>query len=211
MGRTYQDVIRVNSQSGKGGVAYVLKNSYGLNLPRRLQVEFSQIIQSITDEGGEILPERIKATFDETYLNTESPLAYLGHRSNFDSSSSSESEVTARVRLNGSEIEVSGLGNGPLSAFKHALEMHCGINVHLADYQEHAVGAGAGARAAAYVEIETPDHRVRWGAGIDANIVTASFQALVSAINRAADTLSFKPAAAPFGETHDRKILARHS
>ena len=220
VGRTYQDVIRVNSQSGKGGVAYVLKNSYGLNLPRRLQVEFSQIIQSITDEGGEILPERIKATFDETYLNTESPMTYLGHRSNFDSSNSSDSEVTARVRLNGSEIEVSGSGNGPLSAFKNALETECGINVHLVDYQEHAVGAGAGARAAAYVEIETPDQRVRWGAGIDSNIVTASFQALISAINRAADTHSLKPGAmqnrvqadaSPFGETHDRKTFARHS
>ena len=198
VGRTYQDVIRVNSQSGKGGVAYVLKNSYGLNLPRRLQVEFSQIIQSITDEGGEILPERIKATFDETYLNTKSPLTYLGHRSNFDSSSSSQSEVTARVRLNGSEIEVSGAGNGPLSAFKNALETQCRINVHLVDYQEHAVGAGAGAKAAAYVEIETPDHQVCWGAGIDPNIVTASFQALVSAINRA-------------GDTHARKTFARHS
>lgn len=189
VGRTYQDVIRVNSQSGKGGVAYVLKNSYGLNLPRRLQVEFSQIIQAITDEGGEILPESIKATFDRTYLNTQSPLTYLGHRSNFDSSNSAESEVTARIRLNGSEVEVSGAGNGPLSAFKEALENTCRMNFHLVDYQEHAVGAGASARAAAYVEIETPDRQVCWGAGIDANIVTASFQALVSAINRAGDAV----------------------
>ena len=189
VGRTYQDVIRVNSQSGKGGVAYVLKNSYGLNLPRRLQVEFSQIIQAITDEGGEILPESIKATFDRTYLNTQCPLTYLGHRSNFDSSSSAQSEVTARIRLNDSEMEVSGSGNGPLSAFKDALENACRISFHLVDYEEHAVGAGASARAAAYVEIETPDRRVCWGAGIDANIVTASFQALVSAINRAGDAV----------------------
>ena len=185
VGRTYQDVIRVNSQSGKGGVAYVLKNNYGLDLPRRLQVEFSRVIQSITDEGGEILPETIKNTFDATYLNTQSPLAYLGHRSSFDSSSSADSDVTAKVCLNGAEVEVSGSGNGPLSAFKNALENQCHIKVNLVDYEEHAIGSGAEASAAAYVEIETPDRQAWWGVGIDANIVTASFQALVSAINRA--------------------------
>ncbi len=188
VGRTYQDVIRVNSQSGKGGVAYVMKNNYGLDLPRRLQVEFSQVIQSITDEGGEIVPEIIKQTFDKTYLNTDRPLAYLGHRSSFDSSSSSESEVTAQVRLRDREFEVTGSGNGPLAAFKGALAEKCGVKISLVDYQEHAVGAGADATAAAYVEIETTDRRVWWGVGVDSNIVTARFQALVSAINRAGDT-----------------------
>ncbi len=185
VGRTYQDVIRVNSQSGKGGVAYVLKNNYGLDLPRRLQVEFSRVIQTITDEGGEILPEMIKDTFDRTYVNTDSPLAYLGHRSNFDSASSADSEVTARVRLKDAELEVSGSGNGPLSAFKNALENECRIKINLVDYQEHAVGAGADATAAAYVEIETSNRQAWWGVGVNSNIVTASFQALVSAINRA--------------------------
>ncbi len=185
VGRTYQDVIRVNSQSGKGGVAYVLKNNYGLDLPRRLQVEFSRVIQSITDEGGEIVPEMIKDTFDATYLNTTSPLAYIGHRSTFDSSSSADSEVTAKVRLRDTEVEVTGSGNGPLSAFKNALENQCRIKMQLVDYQEHAVGAGADATAAAYVEIETSDRQTWWGVGVDSNIVTASFQALVSAINRA--------------------------
>ncbi|WP_256868510.1 2-isopropylmalate synthase [Candidatus Entotheonella palauensis] len=185
VGRTYQDVIRVNSQSGKGGVAYVLKNNYGLDLPRRLQVEFSRAIQAITDEGGEILPEMIKDTFDKTYLNTISPLAYLGHRSSFDSSSSADSEVAAQVRLRDTEVEITGSGNGPLSAFKNALENQCRIKINLVDYQEHAVGAGADASAAAYVEIETSDRQAWWGVGVDSNIVTASFQALVSAINRA--------------------------
>jgi len=188
VGRTYQDVIRVNSQSGKGGVAYVLKNNYGLDLPRRLQVEFSRVIQSITDAGGEILPDMIKATFDKTYLNTQSPLAYLGHRSNFDSSSSADSEVTAQVRMHDAEIEILGSGNGPLSAFKNALENRCQIKINLVDYQEHAIGAGAEASAAAYVEIETADRQAWWGVGVDSNIVTASFQALVSAINRAGVT-----------------------
>lgn len=185
VGRTYQDVIRVNSQSGKGGVAYVLKNNYGLDLPRRLQVEFSRVIQAITDEGGEIVPEMIKDTFDKTYLNTESLLAYLGHRSSFDSSSSADSEVTAQVRLRDTEVEITGSGNGPLSAFKNALENQCRIKINLVDYQEHAVGAGADAAAAAYVEIETSDRQAWWGVGVNSNIVTASFQALVSAINRA--------------------------
>jgi 2-isopropylmalate synthase len=185
VGRTYQDVIRVNSQSGKGGVAYVLKNNYGLDLPRRLQVEFSRVIQSITDAGGEILPEMIKATFDKTYLNTQSPLTYLGHRSRFDSSSSADSEISAKVRWQDAETEISGSGNGPLSAFKNALENRCRIKINLVDYQEHAIGAGADASAAAYVEIETADRQAWWGVGVDANIVTASFQALVSAINRA--------------------------
>ena len=131
VGRTYQDVIRVNSQSGKGGVAYVLKNNYGLDLPRRLQVEFSRVIQAITDEGGEIRPDLIKETFDKTYLRTQHPLGYVGHRSSFDSASSSDSSVTAKVQLHGSEFEVSGIGNGPLSAFKNALEAHCGVKVNL--------------------------------------------------------------------------------
>ena len=135
VGRTYQDVIRVNSQSGKGGVAYVMKNNYGLDLPRRLQVEFSRTIQAITDEGGEIQPETIKRTFDTTYLNTTTPLTYIGHRSNFDSLSSSDSEVTAQIRWGSKDIEVSGSGNGPLAAFKNALEAHCRVKVNLVDYQ----------------------------------------------------------------------------
>jgi 2-isopropylmalate synthase len=152
-------------------------------------VEFSRVIQSITDAGGEIVPETIKQTFDKTYLNTTRPLAYLGHRSNFDSSSSVDSEVTAKVRLHETEVEISGSGNGPLSAFKNALENQCRIKINLVDYQEHAIGAGADATAAAYVEIETSDRQAWWGVGVDANIVTASFQALVSAINRAGGTV----------------------
>ncbi len=184
VGRTYQDVIRVNSQSGKGGVAYVMKNSFGLDLPRRLQIEFSSVIQAITDEGGEILPEAIKKTFDETYLHAESPYTYVGHRSYFDSESSDESEVEATIKGPDGEVRAKGRGNGPLSAFKTALADALGIEVSLVDYHEHAVGAGADATAAAYVEIETPTRDVYWGVGLHPNIVTASFRALLSAINR---------------------------
>ena len=185
VGRTYQDVIRVNSQSGKGGVAYVMKNNYGFDMPRRLQVEFSREIQSITDEGGEIRPDTIKKTFDETYLHTSEPFSYRGHRSSFDSSSSDMSEVTAQIRVQGTENEVTGSGNGPLSAFKNALSDGCNVHARLVDYQEHAVGTGADATAAAYVEIETADRQVWWGVGMNPNIVTASFEAFISALNRA--------------------------
>lgn len=117
-------------------------------------------------------------------------MAYLGHRSNFDSSNSSESEITAQITVNDNKVEVSGSGNGPLSAFKNALENQCQVKVNLVDYQEHAVGAGADATAAAYVEIETANRQAWWGVGIDSNIVTASFHALISAINRS-ETASF--------------------
>ena len=188
VGRTYQDVIRVNSQSGKGGVAYVMKNNFGLDLPRRLQIEFSQVIQSITDEGGEIVPETIKKTFDETYLHTTQPFSYLGHKSNFDSESSDMSTVTASLSVSGEQMTITGEGNGPLSAFKTALAEGCGLELTLVDYQEHAVGTGADAAAAAYVEIETTDRSVHWGVGLHPNIVTASFHALLSAINRSANS-----------------------
>ena len=184
VGRTYQDVIRVNSQSGKGGVAYVMKNNFALDLPRRLQIEFSQVIQAITDDGGEILPETIKKTFDETYLHTTQPFTYIGHKSTFDSASSEMSNVTATLSLSGETTVISGEGNGPLSAFKNALTDGAGVDITLVDYQEHAVGTGADATAAAYVEIESSDRSAHWGVGLHPNIVTASFHALLSAINR---------------------------
>ncbi len=190
VGRSYQDVIRVNSQSGKGGVAYVMKNTFGFDLPRRLQIEFSGVIQQITDEGGEILPEAIQKKFNETYLHLEQPYAYVGHSSHFDSMSSAESEVIATIRtVDGTKTvdkEIKGSGNGPLAAFKSALADGLGVDATLVDYHEHAVGTGADATAAAYVEIETPDRQVFWGVGMNPNIVTASFQALLSALNRAA-------------------------
>lgn len=196
VGRTYQDVIRVNSQSGKGGVAYVMKNSFGFDLPRRLQIEFSGVIQQITDAGGEILPEAIQKTFNETYLHLQHPYSYVGHSSHFDSTSSEESEVVATIRTTeigaaakGREpvdVEIKGSGNGPLAAFKTALANDLGIEANLVDYHEHAVGTGADATAAAYVEIETSDRQVFWGVGLNPNIVTASFQAMLSALNRAA-------------------------
>jgi 2-isopropylmalate synthase len=185
VGRSYEAVIRVNSQSGKGGVSYILKYEYGLDLPRRLQIEFSRVIQGITDESGrEILPDEIWKSFTETYLATTRPLTYVGHRSAYDSARSEEHEIIATVRVDGVEREITGRGNGPLSAFKHALDAECGYGGQLVDYQEHAVGTGVDTSAAAYVELEFDDRATTWGVGIDNNIVTASLKALVSAINK---------------------------
>jgi len=185
VGRSYEAVIRVNSQSGKGGVSYIMKYEYGLDLPRRLQIEFSRIIQEITDgTGREILPEEIWKSFTEAYLTEGEPLVYLGHREHYDSTRSEEYELTAVVSLDGEECEMPGRGNGPLSAFKHALEQGVGIEAALVDYQEHAVGRGVDATAAAFVELEMPDKTTIWGVGLDPNIATASMKALVSALNR---------------------------
>lgn len=185
VGRSYEAVIRVNSQSGKGGVSYIMKNEYGLDLPRRLQIEFSRVVQAITDgTGREILPDQIWKTFEETYLASTRPLTYLGHREHYDSTQSEEYELTAVVSIDGEERELVGRGNGPLSAFKHALEGDIAMDAKLVDYHEHAVGGGVDATAAAYVELELPDKATTWGVGLDPNIATASMKALVSALNR---------------------------
>jgi len=184
VGRSYEAVIRVNSQSGKGGVSYIMKYEYGLDLPRRLQIEFSRAVQAITDgTGREILPEEIWKTFTEAYLTSSRPLAYVGHRDHYDSTRSEVVELTAVVRVDGEEQEMTGRGNGPLSAFKHALEKGIGIEASLVDYSEHAVGTGVDATAAAYVELEMSDKSTTWGVGLDPNIATASMKALVSALN----------------------------
>ena len=184
VGRSYEAVIRVNSQSGKGGVSYIMKYEYGLDLPRRLQIEFSRAVQAITDgTGREIMPEEIWKTFTEAYLTSSRPLAYVGHRENYDSTTSEEYELTAVVRVDGEEREMAGRGNGPLSAFKHALETEVDVEASLVDYHEHAVGTGVDATAAAYVELEMPDKSTTWGVGLDPNIATASMKALVSALN----------------------------
>ena len=188
VGRTYQDVIRVNSQSGKGGVSYILKNFYGLDLPRRLQIEFTRVIQSITDVSGmEIKPAEIWTAFEQTYLETTKPLEIVSHRVSYDSDESDETDLAATIRFHGEEREIKGSGNGPIAAFKVAVADACGLDAKLVDYHEDSIGAGADAQAAAYVEVTTPDHVVRWGVGIHANIVSAGLEAFVSAINHIGD------------------------
>ncbi len=180
--RSYEAVIRVNSQSGKAGVAYVLKTEHQLDLPRRLQIEFSQVIQAKTDtEGGEVTPEEIWRTFHSEYLAVSDHLALLSHHAS--SAEADHDTLAVSVRLDGRDRALSGKGNGPIAAFVDALRA-VGIAVRVLDYREHALSSGGDAKAAAYVECEI-GNRMLWGVGIDGNIVTASLEALVSAINRA--------------------------
>jgi len=182
VGRTYEAVIRVNSQSGKGGVAYLMKTEHAMELPRRLQIEFSQVIQRVTDVGGgEVTAEQMWSIFSAEYLDQAAPVALLGHEW---STVDGRVTVRARVGVDGVEREVVGTGNGPIAAFVAALG-ETGYDLRVLDYAEHALSAGGDARAAAYLEVAVGD-RVLWGVGVDANIVTASLRAVVSALDRAA-------------------------
>jgi len=182
VGRSYEAVIRVNSQSGKGGVAYILKAEHKLELPRRLQIEFSRIVQQLTDEeGGEISGQEIWAAFQSEYLDRSTPLAL---NSVHTSSAAGERDaLTVNVYVAGEVRTLQGEGNGPIAAFVSAIN-GIGFDVRVLDYAEHALSAGGDATAAAYVECAVGD-QILWGVGFDANIVTASLRAVISAVNRA--------------------------
>ncbi|MEM9607310.1 MAG: 2-isopropylmalate synthase [Actinomycetota bacterium] len=185
VGRSYEAIIRVNSQSGKGGVAYILKSEYGLDLPRRCQIEFSQVVQSITDDSGaEIKPVEIWETFEKTYLATTAPLQFLRHRATTVSGDEEDTTLTADIVSGGTEREISASGSGPIEAFCNALRRDLGLEFRLADYAEHAVGGGADANAVAYVELVSTGGDPVWGVGMHKSIVTASLRAIASAINR---------------------------
>ncbi|MFN4002735.1 2-isopropylmalate synthase [Microcella sp.] len=188
LGRTYEAVIRVNSQSGKGGVAYLLKTDHALDLPRKLQIEFSGVVQAKTDaEGGEVTSEQIWAIFQDEYLPSPDPDAKWGRFELL--STRTASDMTGTVSLSatlrdGDEISaVESTGNGPVAAFLSMMERQ-GIAIRLFDYVEHALSAGGDAHAASYVELEV-NGRTLWGVGIDPDISTASLKAVVSAVNRA--------------------------
>ncbi|QOV46579.1 2-isopropylmalate synthase [Streptomyces chromofuscus] len=187
VGRSYEAVIRVNSQSGKGGVAYVLKNEHKLDLPRRMQIEFSKIIQAKTDaEGGEVTPKDIWAIFEDEYLpNPDNPWGRIQVRTGQSTTDTDGvDKLTVEATVDGEDTVLSGTGNGPISAFFDALQS-IGIDVRLLDYQEHTMSEGASAQAASYIECAI-DGKVLWGIGIDANTTRASLKAVVSAVNRAA-------------------------
>ncbi|MFJ7211598.1 2-isopropylmalate synthase [Amycolatopsis sp. NPDC098790] len=182
VGRTYEAVIRVNSQSGKGGVAYIMKAEHQLDLPRRLQIEFSKVIQRYTDtEGGEVDPATMYNAFSAEYLELKTPLELV--RQHVRDNGDGEYDITATVKVEGDEHEVTGRGNGPIAAFFDALST-VGFDLRLLDYSEHTLSPGDDARAASYIECAISD-RVFWGIGIDPSIVTASLRAVVSAVNRA--------------------------
>ena len=186
VGRSYEAVIRVNSQSGKGGVAYIMKHDHHLDLPRRLQIEFSQVIQRRTDtEGGEVDAAQMWKAFEAEYLAPgEFELVSFG-----SVSEEGTERITTVVRAFGVEHTLAGVGNGPIAAFCQALsELDMGlggVSVRVLDYAEHALSSGRDAEAAAYLEIEVGD-RVYWGVGISESIVRASLRAVISAVNRAA-------------------------
>ena len=185
VGSTYEAVIRINSQSGKGGVAYILEQDYGFALPRRLQIEFSQVIQRITDDtGDEIMSEDIWESFNKEYLNATTPFDFVEHRTVPDTHASERRNMTAVVRVDGAEKVISGKGNGPIDSYVDALKSQCNVDFKVIDYRERAIGTGADAQAVAYVEIETPEGAL-FGVGEHVNIVTASLRAVTSAVNRA--------------------------
>ncbi|MFB8893167.1 2-isopropylmalate synthase [Microbacterium plantarum] len=191
LGRSYEAVIRVNSQSGKGGVAYLLKTDHALDLPRKLQIEFSGVVQEKTDaEGGEVTSEQIWSIFTDEYLPAPADddkwgrFELLGTRTQSDMSGDVRLDVTLR---DGDEHDdVSGVGNGPIAAFLAVLRDR-GFDISLYDYVEHTLSSGGDAQAAAYVELQVDDQRL-WGVGIDGDISTASLKAVVSCVNRAIRT-----------------------
>jgi len=181
VGRTYEAVIRVNSQSGKGGVAFIMKAEHQMDLPRRLQIEFSRVIQARTDaDGGEVTPAQMWEAFSAEYLSP-GQVALLAHHTS--SAVESKDALTVEVSVDGAGRQIEGTGNGPISAFCDALGS-IGVEVRVLDYTEHALSAGSDAQAAAFVECEVGGE-VLWGVGIDTNTVTASLKAVLSAVNRA--------------------------
>ena len=181
LGRSYEAIIRVNSQSGKGGVAYLMETEHSLELPRGLQVEFAQRVQQITDlRGDELTADELLAAFHEHYLAHTSPYE-LG---SYTHSSSDQDEIVARIAVDGTEEEANGVGNGPIDALVDAFERRFGITIAIRDYHEHAMAAAADATAAAYIEADV-DGDLVWGVGLHPSIVTASLRAVVNAVNRA--------------------------
>ena len=188
VGRTYEAIIRINSQSGKGGIAYILQEDYGINLPRNLQIEFREDIQRITDEEGKELPsKKIYERFIERYVNqTGSRLKFVDHHTYPDTEKKGIRVVAAEITDNGETKRIEGKGTGPIDGFVNALSTYLGIDLSVQDYSEHSLQHGSNAAAIAYVEMAHAGGKL-FGAGINTNIVTASLEAIVSAANRVLD------------------------
>lgn len=182
LGRSYEAVIRVNSQSGKGGISYLLESEYGLELPRRLQIEFSQVVQAVMDATGkELTAQDLFALFEREYGVRSIPAP---QHQVLEEPAGGTVRLSAQVLVGGRMLSVQGAGNGPIDAFVQALGEACGASIRVLDYHEHAIGAGADARAVAYLELRVGE-RTLFGVGIDSNIVSASLKAIVSGVQRA--------------------------
>ena len=197
LGRTYDAVIRVNSQSGKGGIAYLLERDHGLELPRLLQVEFSKVVQEVADRTGkELNSAQIRQVFDETFLNGQAGINYASHRLTHANDQGEEESVVAQLQFNGQPVVVEGRGNGPIDAFMNGLQKTFGIDAKVMSYTEHAISTGHDSKAVAYVQMRFGWEESAFGVGIHPNIVTAAYQAILSALNRGA-ALGFVKLAAP--------------
>ncbi len=184
LGRTYEAVIRVNSQSGKGGVAYLMKTEHGFDLPRRLQIEFSKTIQHITEDSGtEVSAAVMWDAFQGEYLPSEPRFQLLGHELRSDSSTG-RTTIVAQLMVDGAHRTIDGEGNGPIDAFVKALRSGLGATLDVTDYTEHAIGQGSEAMAVAYVETQSKEHGVLWGVGTDPSTITASLRAVLNAYER---------------------------
>ncbi|MBN2442214.1 MAG: 2-isopropylmalate synthase [Spirochaetales bacterium] len=185
IGRTYQAIIRINSQSGKGGVAYILSRNYGIDLPKAMHPEIGEAVNSIADKlGKELTSEEIYNTFKDLYLNQNSPLEIVTiHHMQYEENGH-DLVIDVEIKHNGEILRIKGKGNGPISAFVHAMDANNIDDFKLIDFHEHAIGKGSETEAIAYVQLELPDGKKRWGAGIDTNISFAGIKALISAYNR---------------------------
>ena len=194
LGRTYEAVIRVNSQSGKGGVAFILERDHGLELPRRMQMEFSQVVQEISDKTGkEVDSKTIRDAFGQTFLQATTPLSFVRHTSAQDEQDETIRNLTAVIMFNGEQHEIAARGNGPIDAFVNALKSHFSVDFRVVDYHQHSTGGGADAQSACYFEIQAGKGATRYGAALNSNIVSASLMAVCSAFNRAVGDSLLQP------------------
>jgi 2-isopropylmalate synthase len=185
IGRDYEAIIRINSQSGKGGVAYILERDFGLDLPKAMHPEVGMVVNDTADQGSrELSPQEVHKVFIQEYVNLKAPMELLSiEREDF--SQSGEVKVDAKILMNGKSTRATGTGNGPISAFVDALEQEGYKDFQLLDYRQHSIGGGSKTKAAAYIQIKNDDGSVSFGCGINANIELAGLRALVSAFNRA--------------------------
>jgi 2-isopropylmalate synthase len=185
LGETYEAVIRVNSQSGKGGVAWVLEQDKGFKLPRRFQIDFSRKVQEIADRTGkEMTAENIWVAFEETYrLNGTQKIELVEYEEPGTRRAGQDRVFVGRIRIAGETVSVTGRGNGLISSALAALNDKCRLDLEVVDYHEHALNKGSDSRAVAYIECRTPDDRRIYGVGVDTDIATASVKAVISAAN----------------------------
>ncbi len=185
IGRSYEAIIRINSQSGKGGVAYIMQNDYHMDLPRDLQVNFSKKIQNIAETSGkEITPVVIWDSFEKAYLRTTNPVEFISHTTVPDTHAAEIRHLTAQIKHFGEAKEIVGKGNGPIAGFTDAIAENLGVRLSVEDYHQHSLTHGTDAKAVAYLELKTAEGETVWGVGIDPNTTVASIKAIVSATNQ---------------------------